>query len=153
MRKNETQIARLIDFDMAMRFQSPEVVWHIVRRHFLPIVDSELELAEAEVDAEWLFGDVKRFLFLCAYYDAPLAPPGAIEEAWVCFMDYPQMYTRFSEQYLGYYVPMYPAPDIHIETAYELWERIEETRLLAAQAYPTHSLSHNWFNFSLIDAP
>lgn len=58
--------------------------------------------------AEELFEDLKRFLYLCASTDEPLAPSEMIDEAWHNFILFTKDYGTFCKRYAGRFIHHFP---------------------------------------------
>ena len=92
-------------------------------------------------EAEELFADMKRFLFLAGTVFDPLAPTEKIDEAWHNFILFTRDYQRFCRDYFGRFIHHVPVgPD---EIASRDGSIIRRT-IQAAQEIFGDELSANW---------
>lgn len=110
-----------------MAYEHPELVQRFKHK---------LEMSDA--DAEQLFVDTKRYLYLCAISGKPLAPPAAIDQGWHEFLMYTKDYQEFCLKHLGKFVHHTPNPVLHPHEVL----RISDTSQLAAEHFG--ELSQNW---------
>ncbi len=69
------------------------------------------KLAVSDSEAEMLFSDVKRFLWLCSVAGV-ISPPPQIDEGWHHFILFTQDYDDFCRKYFGYFLHHRPSrPD------------------------------------------
>lgn len=113
----------------AMQYQNPEV---------LERYKDKLGLSGAE--AEELFNDVKRFLYLCASAPGPKAPTSRIDDGWHEFMMYSKEYREFCLRSLGQIIDHYPRSYLH--PAGENGTLVRSTTELAAKMFG--DLGINW---------
>lgn len=93
----------------------------------------------SEIEAEELFDDTKRFLYLCAESSVPMSPPPAIDDCWHHFILFTRDYARFCTEFFGVFLhhrPRYlndpPADGSH------------STNSLVAAKRKFGKLSKNW---------
>jgi hypothetical protein len=90
-------------------------------------------------DAQSIFRDCLRFLFLAGTTGQTLSPPPVIDEAWHCFILNTRAYSRFCEDYFGAFI--HHSPTRQGERANNR-PRLDNTlRLAKAEFGP---LSGNW---------
>ncbi len=77
-------------------------------RHPGMIERLEDKLGISESEAEELFDDTKRFLYLCATVEGPLAPSERIDEAWHHFILHTKDYDAFCRRYFGRFIHHVP---------------------------------------------
>lgn len=59
------------------------------------------EFSLSRDEAVALFGDVKRFLWLGAVTDGPIAPPPKVDDGWHMFILFTEDYAEFCERFFG----------------------------------------------------
>ncbi len=91
-----------------------------------------------DVEAEQLFADTKRYLYLCTVADKPLAPPAVIDKGWHEFLMYTKDYQDFCIKHLGKFVHHTPNSTLRPHAVL----RISDTSKLAAVHFG--ELSQNW---------
>lgn len=91
--------------------------------------------------AEMLFKDTKRFLYLCSCYRhrGPLSPTAAIDNGWHEFLMFTRDYQEFCEQYFGKFLHHCP----FVPWIAEKPGGIYRTYCLAREIFGTE-LSANW---------
>jgi hypothetical protein len=87
------------------------------------------------------FEDVKRFLYLCAIANEPLAPTEQIDEVWHNFILYTQDYATFCQTHFGF--PIQHVPWNNSEVADSDGSIVRRTRENAERVFG-QSLSANW---------
>jgi hypothetical protein len=93
-------------------------------------------------DAEQLFVDTKRYLYLCAVAGKPLAPPAQIDQGWHEFLMYTKDYQEFCSSHFGKFVHHTPNPTLTPHAVL----RVSDTSKLAAAHFG--ELSTNWRVYS-----
>ena len=91
--------------------------------------------------ARVLFEETKRFLYLCAITDQPLAPTALIDEVWHHFMLYSEDYAAFCNDKFGFMINHRPWSNA--EVAASDWSIVRRTRKLAEDVFG-EDLSSNW---------
>jgi hypothetical protein len=84
---------KVISLNQVMAFKHPGLVSRL-----------QTKLGLSPEDAEMLFQDVKRFLFLCATSDQRVAPPKMVDEGWHHFILFTLDYQRFCAKFLGKFI-------------------------------------------------
>ena len=113
------------DLDKVLGFQLPLLVDRLSQK---------LEIARDE--AEKLFEDTKRFLFLAATHLDPISPTPEIDEGWHAFILFTRDYELFCQENFGFFVHHAPsAPGQKTKTL--------RARFVARQVFGDN-LSLNW---------
>jgi hypothetical protein len=114
-----------------MNYENPKIVSSIQRKQGV-----------TQTEANGIFADTKRFLYLCAHGgDGPYAPTRTIDGGWHEFMMYSRDYDGFCYEVLGrkvHHVPNEP----NMETAPTSSVR---TLKSARAVFGQENLSTNWF--------
>lgn len=97
IRASDAAVQKGITFGYVALYRNPE----IIERY-----KDKLGLTHAE--AEELFMDVKRFLYLCAVEPGPKAPTPKIDDGWHEFMMYSKEYREFCLRTLGQNIDHFP---------------------------------------------
>lgn len=89
--------------------------------------------------AQEVFEDMLRFLFLCGTNDLPLGPSEKIDTAWHHFILFTREYQKFCERYFGRFIHHSPA---EVQKDFNGPEIARRTMKKAQEAF--HTLSSNW---------
>ena len=116
--------------DSVMSYQHPWLLARLVERVGLDAVV-----------AQELFDETKRFLYLCAVSDQPLAPTARIDEVWHNFMLYSEDYAEFCDSQFGFMI--HHRPWSKAEVAASDWSIVHRTRKLAESVFGAN-LSKDW---------
>lgn len=108
-------------------YQHPELVERIRQK-----------LALDAKEAEKLFADMKKYLYLCATSNEKLAPTPKIDAAWHEFLMFTRDYRDFCQKNLGAFVHHTPTP------ALTLHEVLDPKRTFELAGAKFGSLSSNW---------
>lgn len=131
---NSTKAENMLNTVMA--YEHPELVERFKRK---------FELTGA--DATQLFADTKRYLYLCAVTNKPLAPPAVIDHGWHEFLMYTKDYQEFCATHFGKFVHHTPNPKLRPYAVL----RVSDTSKLATKHFG--DLSSNWRVYSNDCAP
>ncbi len=85
-------------FDDVMKYKNQNVIKRISK-------DAEFSFREAQE----IFEDTKRFLYLCATSKGSFVPSPNIDEGWHAFILHTKDYQEFCETYLGKFIHHYPS--------------------------------------------
>ncbi len=99
-------------------------------------LQAKLDLTHAE--AEVLFLDVKKYLYLCASTAGGLAPPPRIDAGWHEFLMYTRDYRDFCMDSFGNFIHHTPTPALLPHLISDPSATVD----LAGMAF--NALSHNW---------
>ena len=113
--------------DGVMSYEHPELIERYKR---------ELGLSDAE--AQSLFQDTKRYLYLCFVTGKKLAPSAPIDQGWHEFLMYTKDYQDFCAQFFGTFIHHTPKPTLSPHPVI----RVSDTNKLAMQHFG--DLSDNW---------
>jgi hypothetical protein len=116
--------------DSVMAYQHPQLLTRLEERIGLDIAV-----------ARQLFEETKRFLYLCATSDSPMAPTARIDEVWHNFMLYSEDYTQFCESQFGFVI--HHRPWSNAEVAASDWSIVHRTRRRAEDVFGP-DLSSDW---------
>src|SRR3989344_4875125 len=79
--------------DQVMAYQNADVVARLQR---------ELNITEEE--ANLLFDDTQRFLYLTATYPGTWSPPKQVDKGWHEFLMFTRDYAEFCQRYFGHFI-------------------------------------------------
>jgi hypothetical protein len=91
-------------------------------------------------EANGIFQDTKRFLFLCGSYPISFAPPINIDEGWHCFILFTKDYQEFCMNFFEEFIHHYPNPENFDKQ--KAMKQIRSTIEIAESAFG--KLSGNW---------
>ncbi len=94
---NTASPTRSVSLNAVMNYTHPGLVERLQDKLNLPHEDAQL-----------LFDDTKRFLYLCAISDSPIAPPEMVDEGWHNFILYTADYTQFCQRFFGRMINHFP---------------------------------------------
>jgi hypothetical protein len=116
--------------DTVMAYQHPRLLNRLVEK-----------VGMEPASAHEMFEDTKRFLYLCAVVDEPLAPTEQIDEVWHNFILYTRDYATFCQSHFGFMI--HHVPWNKAEVAQSDGTIVKRTRA-AAEAVFGPSLSSHW---------
>jgi hypothetical protein len=117
-------------FDRVVQHQCPSVVQRI---------QEEMKITMEE--AQEVFDDTKKFLFLCGSYQETFAPTPRIDEGWHAFILHTRDYAIFCKTYFGKFIHHVPTPPIN-RVAGRNKILVNNTRMRAERIFG--KLSMNW---------
>lgn len=107
----------------------------------------EVKYSWSKEKAEELFGEMKKFLYLCATNDGAMAPPEDIDEIWHNFILFTGDYADFCKQVVGIF--LHHQPLTQAQRAQSDGSMIENT-LVAAQFAFGDDLPEKYWSFQKI---
>lgn len=124
--------------DDVMGYENPDIIHRL---------KDKLGLSEEEAHA--LFGDTKRFLFLCGTVPGRWGPPEKIDACWHEFILYTKDYAAFCEKYFGRFIHHNPR---RVTDPPKDGARPRKTLAAIQQLFGT-DLSPNWVFPNLVPGP
>jgi hypothetical protein len=126
----ETQQVVPPSLESVMSYQHPQLLVRLEER-------AGMDAATARE----VFEETKRFLYLCAIADQPLAPTERIDEVWHNFMLYSHDYASFCGSQFGFII--HHKPWSKDEVSRSDWSIVRRTRELAERVFGDN-LSRDW---------
>lgn len=111
-------------------------------RHQGLIERMQEKMSLAESEAQDLFRETKRFLFLCSISNERLAPSTQIDECWHNFILFTKDYARFCTTFFGTFI--HHAPKTRAERAVSDGSIKRRTTALARQIFGDEIFTMNW---------
>lgn len=127
---------KVIALNKVMAYKNPALVARL---------QEKLNLSKE--DAETLFADTKRFLYLCATNKHHLIPPTMVDEGWHNFILFTKDYQKFCHRFLGRFI--HHAPKDVTKQSRGRNEQILVTKEVIAASFPG-KLSRFWASTSAI---
>jgi hypothetical protein len=100
--KTLKKLGMTISLNAVMAYKNPALVARLQEKHHL-----------SKEDAEMLFDDTKRFLYLLATSGKRLSPTKMIDEGWHNFILFTKDYATFCKRYLGRFIHHTPVDKVH----------------------------------------